>query len=213
MPTLFGSAIKRREDPRLITGAATYTDDVKLPGLTYAAILRSPYAHARITRVDVSEAKKSPGVIAVYTGADIKDKVVPVPCAWNVPNCELKVPAHPLLAHDKVRYVGDGVAMVVADSRAAARDALDLIDVDYDTLQGGVDPEKMAQPGAPQVHDDVPGNIAFTWVVAGGDAEQAFKSAEVSVQQRIVQQRLLPTAMEARAAVASYNKGTGQLTL
>ncbi|MGH7497469.1 MAG: xanthine dehydrogenase family protein molybdopterin-binding subunit, partial [Gemmatimonadales bacterium] len=213
MPSLFGSSIKRREDPRLITGTATYTDDVKLPGLTYAAILRSPYAHARVTRVDVSEAKKAPGVIAVYTGADIKDRVTPVPCAWNVPNCDLKVPAHPLLAYDKVRYAGDGVAIVVADSRSAARDAIDLIDVDYDPLQGGADPEKMAQPGAPQIHDDVPGNIAFTWVVAGGDAEQAFKDAEVTVQQRIVQQRLLPTAMEPRAAVASFNKGTGQLTL
>ena len=213
MPTLFGSAIKRREDPRLITGAATYVDDVKLPGLTYAAILRSPYAHARITAINVSEARKAAGVIAVYTGADIKDRVTPVPCAWNVPNCDLKVPAHPLLAFEKVRYVGDGVAMVVADSRAAARDAIDLIDVDYDTLDGGVDPEKMAQAGAPQLHDSVPGNIAFTWVVAGGDAERAFQSAEVTVQQRIVQQRLLPTAMEPRAAVASYNKGSGQLTL
>jgi aerobic carbon-monoxide dehydrogenase large subunit len=115
MPTLFGSSIKRREDPRLITGAATYVDDVKLPGLTYAAILRSPYAHARIASIDVSAARKAPGVVAVYTGADIKDKVVPVPCAWNVPNCDLKVPAHPLLAYDKVRYVGDGVAMVVAE--------------------------------------------------------------------------------------------------
>ncbi len=182
MPTLFGSAIKRREDPRLITGAATYVDDVKLPGLTYAAIHRSPYAHAKITRVDVDAARKAPGVIAVFTGADIKDKVTPVPCAWNPPNCDLKVPPHPLLAHDRVRYVGDGVAMVVAETRAAARDAIDLIDVDYDTLQGGVDPEKMAQPGAPQLHDEVPNNIAFTWVVAGGDAEQAFKSAEVTVQ-------------------------------
>ena len=109
--------------------------------------------------------------------------------------------------------MGDGVAMVVAESRAAARDAIDLIDVDYDTLQGGVDPEKMAQPGAPQLHDEVPNNIAFTWVVAGGDAEAAFNEAEVTVKQRIVQQRLLPTAMECRAAVASYNKGTGQLTL
>jgi carbon-monoxide dehydrogenase large subunit len=213
MPTLFGSAIKRREDPRLITGAATYVDDIKLPGLTYAAILRSPYAHARITAVNVSEARKAPGVIAVYTGADIKDRVAPVPCAWNPPNCDLKVPAHPLLAFEKVRYVGDGVAMVVADSRAAARDAIDLIDVDYDTLDGGVDPEKMAQAGAPQLHDSVPGNIAFTWVVAGGDAERAFQSAEVTVQQRIVQQRLLPTAIEPRAAVASYNKGSGHLTL
>jgi carbon-monoxide dehydrogenase large subunit len=213
MPTLFGSAIKRREDPRLITGAATYVDDVKLPGLTYAAILRSPYAHARISAINVSEARKAAGVIAVYTGADIKDRVVPVPCAWNVPNCDLKVPAHPLLAFEKVRHVGDGVAMVVADSRAAARDAIDLIDVDYETLDGGVDPEKMAQSGAPQLHDSVPGNIAFTWVVAGGDAERAFQSAEVTVQQRIVQQRLLPTAMEPRAAAASYNKGSGQLTL
>jgi carbon-monoxide dehydrogenase large subunit len=213
MPTLFGSAIKRREDPRLITGAATYVDDVKLPGLTYAAILRSPYAHARITSIDVSAARRAPGVLAVYTGADIKDRLVPVPCAWNVPNCDLKVPPHPLLAHDKVRYVGDGVAMVVAESRGAARDALDLIDVDYDTQQGGVDPEKMAQPGAPQLHPEVANNIAFTWVVAGGDAEQAFESAEVTVKQRIVQQRLLPTAMECRAAVASYNKGSGHLTL
>ncbi len=213
MPTLFGSAIKRREDPRLITGAATYVDDVKLPGLTYAALHRSPYAHARITSIDVTAARQSPGVIAVYTGADVKDKLAPVPCAWNVPNCDLKIPAHPLLAHDKVRYVGDGVAMVVAETRAAARDAVDLIEVDYDTLQGGVDPEKMAQPGAPQLHADVADNIAFTWVVAGGDAEQAFANAEVHVKQRIVQQRLLPTAMECRAAVASYNKGSGQLTL
>jgi len=213
MPTLFGSAIKRREDPRLLTGSATYTDDIKLPGLTYAAFLRSPYAHARISAVDVREARKAPGVVAVYTGADIKDRAGPVPCAWNVPNCDLKIPAHPLLAFDTVRYVGDGVAMVVAESRAAARDALDLIDVSYDTLDAGVDPEKMAQPGAPQLHTDVPGNMAFTWVVAGGDAERAFQTAEVTVTQRIVQQRLLPTAMEPRAAVASYNKGSGQLTL
>ena len=213
MATIFGSAIKRREDPRLITGAATYTDDVKLPGLTYAAFLRSPYAHARLTRVDVSAAKRAPGVVAVYTGADIKDRVTPVPCAWNPPNCNLKVPPHPLLAYEKVRYVGDGVAMVVATSRAAARDAIDLIEADYEPLEGGVDPEKMAAAGAPQLHEEVPENIAFTWVVSGGDAEAAFRDAEVSVEERIVQQRLLPTAMEARAAVASYNKSSGQLTL
>ena len=213
MPTLFGSGIRRREDPRLITGAATYVDDVKLSGLTYAAILRSPYAHAKITRIDVQAAKSAPGVIAVYTGRDIKDRLVPVPCAWNVPNCDLKVPPHPQLAHDRVHYVGDGVAMVVAESRAIARDAIDLIEVDYDPLPAGVDPEKMAQPGAPQVHADVPNNTAFTWVVAGGDAEKAFGEAEVTVKLRIVQQRLAPTAMECRAAVASYNKGSGQLTL
>jgi len=203
MPTLFGSGIKRREDPRLITGSATYTDDVKLPGLTYAAILRSPYAHAKLTRIDVSAARRAPGVRAVYTGADIKDRVVPVPCAWNPPNCELKTPPHPLLAYDTVRYVGDGVALVVAESRGEARDALDLIEVDYDPLPGGVDPEKMTQSGAPQLHADVPKNIAFTWVVKGGDVDKAFAEAPVKVKLRIVQQRLAPTAIEPRAAVAS----------
>lgn len=213
MATLFGSGIKRREDPRLITGSATYTDDLKLPGLTYAAILRSPYAHARLTKLDVTAARQAPGVIAIYTGKDLAGKVNPVPCAWNVPNCDLKVPAHPLLATDTVRYVGDGVAMVVAESRAAARDALDLIDVDFEPLGAETDPEKAAQPGAPQFHADVPNNVAFTWTVAGGDAAKAFDTAAVKVKLRIVQQRLLPTAMEPRAAVATYNKGTGQLQL
>ncbi len=213
MPTLFGSGIKRREDPRLVTGTATYTDDVKLPGLLYAAILRSTYAHARLKKVDVRAAKKAPGVVAVYTGADIKDRVNPVPCAWNVPNCDLKVPAHPLLAHDTVRYVGDGIALVVAESRASARDALDLIDVDYEPLDAVVDPEKATQAEAPQVHADVPANIAFTWRVSGGEVEKAFAETPVKVEQRIVHQRLQPTAIEPRAAVASYNSGTGQLTL
>ncbi|HEX9894592.1 MAG TPA: molybdopterin cofactor-binding domain-containing protein, partial [Gemmatimonadales bacterium] len=213
MPTLFGSGIRRREDPRLLMGKATYTDDVKLPGLCYAAILRSPYAHARIRSIDVAAARHTPGVVAVYTGADVKDRLVPVPCAWNVPNCDLKVPAHPLLADETVRYVGDGVAMVVAESRAAARDALDLIEVDYASFDAIVDPEAATRPGAPQLHSDVPRNIAFTWKVAGGDAEKAFAEAEVTVKLRIVQGRLQPTAMEPRAAVASYNGGTGQLTL
>jgi carbon-monoxide dehydrogenase large subunit len=213
MATLFGSGIKRREDPRLITGSATYTDDVKLPGLTYAMFVRSPYAHARLNTVNVEAARKAPGVVAVFTGRDTKDKLVPVPCAWNPPGCDLKTPLHPLLAYERVRYVGDAVAMVVAESRAEARDAVDLVEVDYQPLKAMVDPEKAAQQGAVQLHEEVPNNIAFTWTVAGGDAEAAFKSAEVRVDLRIVQQRLLPTAMEPRAAVASYNKGSGQLTL
>src|SRR5256886_1332593 len=212
MATLFGSGIKRREDPRLITGRATYTDDVKLPGLLYAAVLRSTYAHAKLRKVDVAKAKNAPGVVAVYTGADVKDKLDTVPCAWTVPNCDLKVPPHPPLAVEKVRYVGDGLAMVVAESRAAARDALDLIDVDYDALDAVVDPEKATQKGAPELHKEVPGNVAFTWKVAGGDVAKAFAEAPVTVEQRIVQNRLLPTAMEPRAACASYNPGTGQLT-
>ena len=136
-----------------------------------------------------------------------------MPCAWMVPNCDLKVPPHPLLAVDTVRYVGDGVALVVAESREAARDALDLIEVDYDPLAAVVDPEQATLPGAPQLHADVASNVAFTWTVAGGDADAAFAAAPVAVDLRIVQQRLLPSAMETRAAVASYNAGSGQLTL
>jgi aerobic carbon-monoxide dehydrogenase large subunit len=213
MPTLFGSGIRRREDPRLLTGRGVFTDDLKLPGLTYAAILRSPYAHARLTRIDTAGARALPGVVAVFTGRDLAGKVNPVPCAWNVPDCDLKVPAHPLLAADTVRYAGDGVALVIAESRAAARDALDLIDADYEPLPVVVDPEQAVGRGAPVLHADVPGNVAFTWKVAGGDAEAAFRDAPVRVSLRIVQQRLLPTAMEPRAAVASHNPGTGQLTL
>jgi aerobic carbon-monoxide dehydrogenase large subunit len=213
MATLFGSGIKRREDPRLITGSATYTDDVKLPGMTFAAFARSPYAHARLKSVDVAAARAAPGVLAVYTGADVKDKLVPVPCAWNPPNCDLKTPPHPLLAYDRVRYVGDAIAMVVAETRAQARDAVDLVEADYEALGATADPEKAAQKGAAQLHEEVPGNIAFTWKAGGGDATAAFNTAEVKVQQRIVQQRVLPTSMECRAAVASYNRGSGQLTL
>jgi carbon-monoxide dehydrogenase large subunit len=212
-PTPIGKAVKRREDPRLITGSATYTDDIQLPRMAYAAVLRSPWAHARVRGIDVGQARTSPGVIAVYTGRDLTERVNPVPCAWMVPNCELKVPPHPMLAVDTVRYVGDGVAFVVAESREAARDALDLIEVDYEPLGAVVDPEQATLPDAPQLHADVPSNVAFTWTVAGGDADAAFASAPVAVDLRIVHQRLLPSAMETRAAVATYNAGSGQLTL
>lgn len=213
MATLFGSGIRRREDPRLLTGKGTFVDDVSLPGMCYAGVLRSPYAHARLGAIDTARARKVPGVVAIYTGADIKDKVVPVPCAWNVPNCDLKVPPHPLLAHETVRYVGDGVALIVAETRAAVRDAMDLVDVDYDPLGAVVDPEAATKEGAPQLHGEVPGNMAFTWVAGGGDTDQAFQDAAVTVKLRLHHPRLLPTALEPRAAVASYNPGTRQLTL
>ena len=213
MATLIGSSLKRREDPRLITGNATYTDDVQLPGMLYAAVLRSPWAHARLGRVDVDRARKLRGVVAVYTGRDVVEHVNPVPCAWMVPNCDLKVPPHFLLAVDTVRYMGDGVALVVAETREAARDALDLIDVDYEPLGAFTDPEAAATDDAPALHDNIASNVAFTWIVAGGDADAAFDAAPVAVNLRLVQQRLIPAAIETRAAVASYNGGSGQLTL
>ena len=163
MPALIGNSLKRREDPRLITGSATYTDDIQLPRMLYAAVLRSPWAHARVSGIDVGRARTSPGVVAVYTGRDLAERVNPVPCAWMVPNCELKVPPHPLLAVDTVRYVGDGVAFVVAESREAARDALDLIDVDYYPLGAVVDPEQATLPTAGVVAGDGGARLDRRW--------------------------------------------------
>src|SRR5262245_32667782 len=123
---VFGSGIRRREDPRLITGTARYTDDIALPGMTYAAILRSPHAHARITRIDTSRAKAAPGVLAVFTGTDTEQVLKPIPCLWLVPNCDLKAAPFKALATDVVRYVGDSVAVVVAETTYQAYDALEL---------------------------------------------------------------------------------------
>jgi aerobic carbon-monoxide dehydrogenase large subunit len=210
---VFGSGIRRREDPRLITGTARYTDDITLPGMAHAAILRSPHGHARVKRIDTSRAKEAPGVVAVFTGADIEGVLKPIPCLWLVPNSELKAAPFPAIAKDVVHFVGDAVAVVVAESPHQAHDALDSIDVDYEPLPAVVDPEKATKPGAPVLHDEAPGNVAFHWTVAGGDVDAAFKSAEVIVRERIIQQRLIPTAMETRGAVAQFVPITGELTL
>ena len=207
--SLVGSRIKRREDPRLIMGRGTFVDDIQLPRMTYAAILRSPYAHARIRGINVSKAKALPGVVAVMTGADLQGKNVP--CGWTLP--DIKVAPHPALAVGKVRYTGDAVAVVVADERYIARDALDLIEVDFEPLPVVVDAEKAIQPGAPQLHDEVPNNTTFVWRVGGGDIDKAFREAEVVVKERIVNQRLIPNAIEPRGMVAEYNPGSGHLTL
>jgi carbon-monoxide dehydrogenase large subunit len=210
---LFGASVRRRDDPQLVTGRATYTDDVRLAGAAYAALVRSPHAHARIARVEVGRARAHPGVLAVYTGADLAGKLGAVPCAWLIPNADLKVPRRPVLAVDRVRYVGEAVAVVVAADRYAARDAAALVDVTYEPLPVVVDQEQAAGPGAPQLHDDVPRNLAFTWKVAGGDVEAAFRQAEVVVRQRLVNHRLIPNAMETRAVAAHANPATGEVTV
>ena len=207
--SLVGSRIKRREDPRLIMGRGTYVDDIQLPRMTYAAILRSPYAHARIRSINVDKAKALPGVVAVMTGADLQGKNVP--CGWTLP--DMKVAPHPALAVGKVRYTGDAVAVVVAEERYIARDALDLIEVDFEPLPVVVDAEKAIQPGAPQLHDEVPNNTTFVWKVGGGDIDKAFREAEVVVKERIVNQRLIPNAIEPRGMVAQYTPGSGDLIL
>ena len=135
--TYIGKPIKRVEDERFLKGLGKYTDDIKLPGMTYAYILRSPYAHAKINGIDIAAAKAHPGVLNVFVGSDIPEAVAGVPCGWqvNFKNGDImKEPPHPLLVRSKVRHVGDGVAMVIAEDRATAKDAADLIDVDYDCL-------------------------------------------------------------------------------
>ncbi len=210
---IFGSGIRRREDPRLITGGSVYTDDVTLPGMVHAAILRSPHAHARITGVDTAAAAAAPGVIAVYTGADVDGVLAPIPCAWIPPDSDVKAVAHPAIAKDIVRYQGDAVAVVVADTRYQAEDALELIIVGYEPLPAVVNPAAAMDAGAPQLHDDAPNNQAFHWVASGGDPDAAFAEADVVVSDTIVQQRLVPNAMEPRSAVANWLKSMGELTL
>ena len=212
--TTFGSGIRRREDPRLITGNATYTDDIVLPGMLHAAMLRSPYAHARIQSIDTAEAARASGVVAIFTAADTEGKIAPAPCAWLLPNAGLKVAEYHCIAKDVVRYVGDIVAVVVAESSYQAHDALDLIEVDYEPLTAVVEAKQAAEEGAPQLHAEIEGNQAFHWTVTGGgDIDAAFQNADVIVKERIVQQRLIPNAMEPRAALASYRPASGELTL
>ncbi len=210
---VFSSGIRRREDPRLITGRAAYTDDIKLPGMVHAAILRSPHAHANITSVDTSAAAAQPGVVAVYTGADTDGVLAGMPCAWLIPGSDLKTPDHPAIAKDRVRYVGDAVAVVVAETRYQAEDALEHIAVDYEPLGVVINPKDATQDGAPQLHDDVPNNIAFTWAVAGGDTDAAFAAADVTVSDTITLPRLIANPMEPRSAVASYLSAMNELTL
>lgn len=211
---ILGSAIKRREDPALITGKARYTDDLTLPGMVYATILRSPYAHATIKNIDAGQAQAMPGVLGVYTAKDIEASGVPggVPVGWLLP--ELKTPEHYMLAKDTVRYVGDGVAVVVAEDRYTAHDALEAIVVDYAPQAAAVDLKAAVQDGAAQVHGDAPNNIAFDWEIGDkAKTDAAFAGAAHVAHLEIVNNRLIPNAMEPRAVLADYNNITGDLVV
>src|SRR5215831_14137380 len=208
--TLFGKRVRRQEDPRLITGTATYLDDLKVPGMHHACIVRSPHGAARIKGIDTKAASGMPGVAAIFTGADIKD-LGAVPCAASLPG--LRVPHHHLLAQDRVYFSGHPVAVVVATDRYLARDAADAVEVDYEPLAAVTDPEKAIGPGAPPVHPEWPDNVAFNFHQEGGDIAQAFRDADVVVKQRITSQRLIPTAMEPRGVLAEWRAGEKSLTL
>jgi len=207
---LVGEPIKRREDPRLITGGSTYVDDVRLPGMLYLVIVRSPYAHARIRGIDTRAATAHPTVARVLTGEEVAARIKPLPVLGMK---GLKIPKRYPLAVGKVRYMGEAVAAVVATDRYAARDAADLIEVDYEPLPVVVDVEKAAGEGAPLLHEELGDNIAYVMKQEGGEVDRAFQQAAVTVSQRLIQQRLAPSAMEPRGVVAHYEKGRGTLTV
>ncbi len=207
---LVGKRIRRREDPRLITGTATYVDDIQMPGMHYAAIVRSPHAAARIRSIDTKAAAETPSVAAVYTGKDTI-KVGPVPCGASLPG--LRVPHHYILATDRVYFVGHPVAVVVATDKYLARDAAEKIEIDWDVLPAVADPEKAIAAGAPPVHPEWRDNVAFNYHQEGGDVDKAFAEADVVVKQRITSQRLIPSAMETRGVVAEWRAADRQLNL
>jgi carbon-monoxide dehydrogenase large subunit len=207
---LVGKRIRRREDPRLITGTATYVEDIKMPGMHHAVVVRSPHGAARIRSIDISKAAAHPGVVAVFTGKDITH-VGTVVCGAELPG--LRKPAHHILAQDRVYFVGHPVAVVVAKDRYIAADAADLVEVDYETTQAVTDVEKALAPGAPAVHPEWPDNVAFTYHQNGGDIEKAFAEAEVVLKQRITSQRLVPNAMETRGVVAEWRQADRGLNL
>lgn len=206
-----GKRLKRKEDPRLIQGLAHYVDDLVLPGMLHAVFVRSPYAHARLRKVDVAKAKAMPGVIAVITSADLGTAIGPVPCAAQIP--DMKAATRPVLATDRVRFVGEAVAVVVAEDRYIARDAAELVDVDYDALTPVVDPEKAMVKGSPVLFDQYQDNVAYRWELEGGDVKKAFAEADRVVHQRMINQRVIPVAMEPRGVVAEFKVGEKALTV
>ncbi len=216
--TTVGTPVRRREDYRFLTGQGTYTDDIDRPHQLFAYILRSPHAHARLAGIDKSAAAAAPGVAAVYTGADMAaDGVGGLPCGWQVHSKDgspMAEPAHPPLAQERVRHVGDPVAVVVAETLEQAREAAELLRVDYAEEPAVVDPAAALKPGAPQVFAEAPGNLCYDWQLgdlAAVDAAIA-KAARV-VKLDLVNNRLVPNAMEPRAAIGDFDRATGDYTL
>ena len=211
--SLIGASIRRKEDPRFITGKGRYTDDVKFPGQTYAAFVRSPHANATINSIDASAALAMPGVHAVLTGEDMKASGVnPIPPGWLHPG--IKIAEFRPLAVGKVAHVGNAVAVVIADSPTLARDAADQVMVDYSDHPAVADAVAALKPGAPQVHPDAPGNVVFTWALGDAAAtDAAIAGAATVVKTHLVNQRLIANAIEPRASLANYDAAADELTL
>src|SRR6476660_777592 len=216
--TGIGARVKRKEDQRFLTGTGRYVDALPLARATYAYFLRSPHAHATIKNIDKSKDKSMPGVVEIFTGKDIAyAKVGGLICGWVVKDKNgqpHKAPPHPVMAVDTVRYVGDTVAMIVANSADQAKDAAEAIKVDYDVKPANVDLAKALAKGTPEVHAEAPGNLIYDWEIGvKADVDAAFAKAAHVTKLDIVNNRLIPNAMEPRAAAAEYDKGTGNYTL
>jgi len=211
-----GQPVLRKEDARFLTGTGQFTDDVTMTRQTHAYFLRSPHAHATIRAIDVKKAKAAPGVVGVFTGADLTG-VNGLPCGWLITGTDgkpMNEPPHPVLAQGKVRYVGDAVAIVVAESIDQAKDAAEQIEVDYDVLASVVSSVDALKPGAPQIHEQAPGNRCYTWALGDKAAvDAAFAKAAHVTKLDLVNNRLVPNAIEPRAALASWNRADDAYTL
>ncbi|MDH3983186.1 MAG: molybdopterin-dependent oxidoreductase, partial [Gammaproteobacteria bacterium] len=213
-----GASVRRKEDYRFITGSGQYTDDINRPNQVYAYIVRSPVAHAHIRDLDISAAVATPGVVAVLTGADMAaDEVGSLPCGWGINNKDgspMFEPGHPPLAADTVHHVGDQIAVVIATSRAIAKDAAELVEVDYDELPVVAGLEAASADGAALVWPDAPGNVCFDWEIGDKAAtDAAFEQATRVASIDVVNNRLIANAMEPRSAIGEYDSGKDEYTL
>src|SRR6195256_6256931 len=218
MNTGIGQPVRRREDFRFITGRGQYTDDIHRPGQSYAVFVRSPHAHATILKIDATEAMTAPGVLAVFTSKELAaDKIGGLICGWMIHSKDgspMKAGVHSALATDKVRYVGDHVAVVIAETLNQARDAAELVSVDYDVHAAVVDLSSAQQAGKPQIHAEAPNNTAYQWHLGDKAAvDAAFANAKHVTRIDLANNRLIPNAMEPRAAIGEYDRGSGGYTL
>jgi carbon-monoxide dehydrogenase large subunit len=216
--TGIGAPVRRLEDYRFITGSGQYVDDINRPGQSYAVFVRSPHAHARIRKIDTTAARSAPGVLGIFTGQDLAaDKVGNLICGWMIHSKDgspMKAGPHPALAQGKVRYVGDHVAVVIAETLNQARDAAELVAVDYEELPAVVDLATAQSPGQAQIHDEAPNNTVYQWHLGDKAAvEAAFAQAKHVTRLDLVNNRLIPNAMEPRAAIGEYDRGQGAFTL
>jgi carbon-monoxide dehydrogenase large subunit len=211
--TYIGASVERKEDARLLRGETRWVDNMTLPGMLWMAVVRSPYAHAKIGNVDLEKALAADGVVAAFSGAQLAEEWAgSLPCAWPVTG-DCRIPQHRPLASDKARYAGDGVAVVVAESRALAKDAAELVEVDYESLPAVTDVGEATSDSAPLVHDEYDENRAYTWTLQNGEIDRLFSEAAVTVKEHYRQQRLIPNAIEPRSVLVQPVLATDEYTM